>query len=383
MSKQQELDFSILWKKIQGQLSEEEETQLHQWLQKSADNQAYFEQLKQHFDGQETINFIDQERTDKAWERVNTKLSTRKNNKPRIGYWAAAASIVLILSVLFIQYSWEQHDTPIVVENQLSPGSDQALLIMSDGKKQELGNGETINLADGKSAILSDGSKLVYNANQQDIGKENTVIIPRGGKYELQLADGTKVWLNSETKLTYPVSFNTQERIVKLEGEAYFDVTSDVNRPFRVISPEQTVTVLGTSFNVQAYQETNKTITTLVEGKVAVNIKNSELETTLSPNMQSTFSRINHELNTKVVDTDLYTGWKDGLFIFEDARLEDMLMTLSRWYDMELFYQNEAQKDLKFTGEMKRHDGLKKILKLIEKTNTVEFTIKGKTVIVK
>jgi len=209
----------------------------------------------------------------------------------------------------------------------------------------------------------------------------NTLRVPRGGEFRLKLSDGTNVYLNSASELKYPVRFDEKERRVYLSGEAYFEVTKDSNRPFYVVMEEVQIRVYGTEFNVNTHQP-GKVHTVLVDGKVGIKKRGMTEEVTMKPGELASFDREAGTFEVKEVDVRQYVVWKDGYFTFENESLEQILNTLSLWYDVDVFFQSEAVKQLVFTGYMKRYDDISEILNAITDVVGVNFTINGKTIIV-
>ena len=210
----------------------------------------------------------------------------------------------------------------------------------------------------------------------------NTIDIPIGGEYQLVLADGTKVWLNADSKLRFPVSFTAERREVYLEGEAYFEVAKDSEHPFIVHISRGAIEVLGTGFNVRDYREEQKTVTTLVQGKVVYRSERQPgREIMLEPGFQIKDEE-GGSLQPRKVDVILYTGWKDGKYVFENATLEEIMQVLSRWYDIAVFYKREEVKKLHFTGDLERYKTINDFLEFMEIGGNVRFSIKGKTVLI-
>ena len=204
--------------------------------------------------------------------------------------------------------------------------------------------------------------------------------IPRGGEYTLVLADSTVVFLNAESKLQYPARFEGKERKVYLSGEAYFDVKANPEKPFIVTAGGMDVRVYGTEFNVTAY-EGESVRTVLVEGKVGVKTTEGSEEVQLHPGQMA--EREGNGIVVQEVDTYTYTAWKDGKFVFEEENIERIMERLARWYNLNVFYANESGKNQLFNGVLTRFTEVEDILRVIEQTATVEFEIKGNTVIVK
>ncbi len=224
--------------------------------------------------------------------------------------------------------------------------------------------------------------ELVYSDSAGNTRVDTNILrVPKGGEFKLQLADGTRVYLNSATKLKYPVAFEGEERRVYLEGEAYFEVAKDAERPFFVVTDEMTARVYGTEFNVNTSSE-DGVRTVLVEGKVGVTVRGSEREYVLKPSEMAFYDRGSGKVDVREVDTDLYTLWRKGMFVFERESLESIMETLSAWYDVEVFFQSESAKRLHFSGHMKRYEQIDEILHAITDATGVVFTINGKTVCV-
>ena len=202
----------------------------------------------------------------------------------------------------------------------------------------------------------------------------NTLATPRGGEHAIVLADGTRAWLNAESSLTYPVRFTGGERRVEMQGEVYFEVAPDEEHPFVVESGGVDIRVLGTSFNVASREE--MVVTTLVEGRVA--LRQGEDSLVLRPNQQAIAT--GKGLEVREVTARNYVLWKDGFFYFEDAPLESILDAIARWYDVEVFYVNQAVKDLPFSVKCKRYERIEEVLRRIAQTDHVKFDIRGRTI---
>ena len=222
---------------------------------------------------------------------------------------------------------------------------------------------------------------LKYKSNEQSTKEYNTISIPRGGEYQLVLADGTKVWLNSETTLTYPVNFTGNTREVMLTGEAFFDVSTNAHVPFIVKTKDAAVKVYGTQFNVMAYQDDKMHETTLVEGSVAVLYNNKEVM--IEPGQQAQINAAGGGFTIREVDTQLYTDWKNGIFRFEEMTLKDVASKLSRWYNVDFYFANEEVKTRTISGAMKRSTEFDLFMGLIEKSVEAEVSIEENNVLIK
>lgn len=379
------IDFEILQKKINNTISVEEDLIFKNWLEDDQANLTYFENAQKYYqDGSHfDQNSIDNE---KAWSNVSTHLTTKSVYWKKVSGFvmATAAAVALLLISYRVVHNPDQNHTEVVDQQQeIVPGKAKAILTLSDGTRQSLNEEQSLETEIDGTKILSDGKSISY-ANQAKALAElkyNLLDIPKGGEYFLQLSDGTKVWLNAETTLKYPVQFIGDNRTVELVGEAYFEVAHDKNKPFYVKSDDQTIRVLGTSFNVSSYPNDEDIITTLLEGSVSVSGSNNE--SVLAPNEQSRMNRISGEIGRRVVEGQEFVLWKSGKFYFQNKSMVEIMKILERWYDIEVFYDNEAVKNVKLTGGFQRYEDFEKVKMLIETTETVKMMVKGKTVILK
>lgn len=281
-----------------------------------------------------------------------------------------------------IPYIVDKPSNIIKTENIIAAGGSKAQLILSDGKVVDLGDGAKKQLSDGDGIIdVNDKTVSYQNSslakdNSADIAY-NTVKTPRGGEYNLKLSDGTVVWLNSESELKYPVSFAGKNRMVRVKGEAFFKVQKDAKRPFFVKTDDGLVRVLGTSFNIRNYYDEKSSVTTLVEGSISMKTANEEL--ILKPGEQALVAE-DGKVDVKDVDTDVYTAWKDGRFVFRRQTLSEMMNTLSRWYDVNVFFEDNDSKRVLFTGNIERYDDFQKIIDMVEMMKKVEFKVKGNNI---
>jgi len=381
------IDIKIIWKVIHNQATWRERAKLETWLQEDQKHQRYYNSLKEYYERGSTINPSSDE-IEGAWNSVEHRISGKKSNIRRrlVVITSVAASLLVALTIFY--YTQPVQEQVHVAENvnTIKPGCKKAVLILDNGKSLNLAANDTFQIKEDGASLKNTGNKLQYTAASKSTEKlsYNTLKVPRGGEYYLVLADGTKVWLNSESTLRYPVKFLGDDRRIELTGEAYFEVTKNKHKPFRVVSGKQIVTVLGTHFNISAYPEDSVTYTTLVEGHVNVQLKdNPNVQQSLVPNEQSRVSLTGNQIKKRVVDPARYIAWKNGRFIFKDERLDDMMSTLSRWYDVHVVFSNQRAKQIQFTGNLERYSDFSEILDLIEKTDEVKFSIKDNLVTVK
>ena len=307
---------------------------------------------------------------------------------PRI---AVAAAILVFLSVG--GYFLFHHQTqPQIVKNEIQsdvvPGSNKAILTLSNGQQISLTDATVGAISAEGNQVLqktNDGTIVYGNNTSSDpdlIRVYNTISTPRGGQWSVVLPDGTKVMLDAASTLKYPVSFG-REREVELSGQAYFDVTHNAERPFRVITKDQIIEDIGTAFNVNAYGDEPLTQTSLLEGAVEVfsPAVAGRLERTglrLKPGQQALTQ--NHKMTMSSVNTEEAIAWKNGYFNFHDESIESIMRKLSRWYDIEVEYRGNLP-DRKFDGEVSRSFKLSETLKILETAN-IHFKIQGKKIIV-
>ncbi len=294
--------------------------------------------------------------------------------------WYRYASIVVLMLAVGIYYFAKQESPETITHVEtaaVTPGGGKAQLTLADGRKMQLD--DTIRLTfkevGGTDVSLEVGVVKYSGVDTADRkGAYNTLTVPRGGEFALVLADGTRIWLNSESSLKYPVAFTGNERRVEMTGEVYFEVARNAAAPFVVEVRDMDVRVLGTCFNVTAYGA--NVVTTLVEGSVRLN--RGEEHITLSPDQQGTWNGDKFEM--REVDAQSAVLWKEGIFYFENDPLEVILETMARWYDVGVFYADPELKNMHFSVKIKRYENINKILGIIAQTNRVRFEIKDRVI---
>ncbi|MBP1618133.1 MAG: fec operon regulator FecR [Bacteroidetes bacterium] len=298
-------------------------------------------------------------------------------------YVAAAALLFVILSVTFI-YNYKG-STNLVADNKevLSPGVTGAVLTLATGEKVVLGKNALSRMPQAGSAIGHCGDSILeYKNTNGSAAKKiayNTLTTPNGHKFTLVLSDGTKVYMNAGSALQYPESFAGPERLVKLTGEAYFEVAHDSKSPFRVQVRNQMIEDIGTSFNVYAYADESFTSVTLVEGSVKVKTKVSEA--IITPGQKATTTDGSNQISVKTADLESELAWRSDLFHFEDAQLSAVLKQISRWYDLEIEYEG-AIPSKTINGEIYRNMNGKQILSILKNLG-VNYTLEGRKLIIK
>lgn len=370
-----------------GDITEEERQELEDWCEEAPRNRKLFEQICQEdlFSKERYVyEKIHDTKAFSVFEKRVRKVSSRS-----IGNWWKYAAVLLfpILVVGAWKLMHETEQVSIVASSvaPIQPGCSQAVLVLDDGRKVFLKEEEEGVISEDKEiTVTGEKDRLVYTSSEGknvDEIRFNELEVPRGGEYKVRLADGTLVYLNSATRMKYPVKFDEKERKVYLSGEAYFEVAKDPERPFFVEMEGVEVRVYGTSFNVNTHQEGNIQ-TVLVKGSIGVKVLSSGMESMIRPGQMAEFKQGNTKVDVKDVNVAVYTDWKDGIFRFENQRLEDILTVLSNWYDVDVFYQTASVKELHFSGYMERYKDVSVILEAITLSTGVTFSIQGKTIIV-
>ncbi len=343
----------------QGRCTPEEQARLHTWFNRYASREASgVDELLEMYEANRTYK-------QKQWLR-----------------WLPHAA-VLAMALTTTWYFWGDSDSSqptdnlVVQSGDIVPGGNRATLALADGR--------TIDLSEAQSGIVVGDEQILYAEGAEALvnleGDEAIPLVmstPRGGTYQITLSDGTKVWLNAASTLKYPSKFSRNKRLVEIDGEAYFSVVKDAKRPFRVVSKGQEIEVLGTAFNISAYQDEAEIKTTLIEGSVRLQIGTSGERVSLVPGEQSILSGTT--ITKRAVDTAPYIAWKDGNFHFDNISLSDMLKQMSRWYDVDVVYENVVPKE-RFSGAMSRSVTLQTVLELL-RISEINYRIVGNKLII-
>lgn len=374
----------IIFAYIKGSITEAQLEELTTWLKVSEKHQEVFQRLTTaaSYRDRETVY----RRFDQYYNFDRIKSVIRRQRRIEWRYVAAAA-VVIFLPLLVTFLVLEQRTDPIRQDYQreitLLPGKSMATLTLSDGSTKRLDE-ENFALVDGSKRIVNSQGGLTYKMEDTSlVVKEmyNTIRVPRGAEYNVTLDDGTRVWLNSESYIRFPIAFFGGERRIWIEGEVFIDVVKDSKRPFIVNTGKLDIKVLGTKFNVRAYREEECILTTLVEGSVQVDDHAGEIAV-LNPSEQLVYNKESGTNDVRKVDVELFVSWKDGVYVFESQRLEDIMALISKWYDVDVFYQNSGVKDTLFSGRLKRYENAETLLKVFERLGGVRFIVQGKTVVV-
>lgn len=369
-----------------GTATAAEEQELFEWVAGSADGAAIKAHIEQLVSQHENDRFHEVD-WDKIYRRIRADMVQEKRpHRVKRVVWLRVAAVMLLLilggGALYLFSAQKGGESspaitdkrPAGLKNDIKPGGTRAVLYAGNNSVM-LTTTDTNFVLAGNQVRVSNGDVRVAKARPV----EYSLIVPRGGTYSIVLADGTKVWLNADSKLVYPSVFKGHYRQVELQGEAYFEVATDADHPFIVKTRNQSVKVLGTAFNVQAYPDEKYVKTTLIEGQVAINSQKGRLQ--LRPGQQATMNREGIlRLNPKV-EVDQVIAWKNGYFRFDKADIHAIMRRLARWYDIKVIY-SEGLPNQYFGAIISRDNNISKILQMLEATGDIHFRIEGNVVTV-
>jgi ferric-dicitrate binding protein FerR (iron transport regulator) len=320
--------------------------------------------------------------------RLNNEINPSHKKAAFFSRWVAAAAILFVTSIggYFLLHKPEDATRiaqSIPKKNSILPGSNKAVLTLAGGKRIELTSAKNGQLATQGNTVITKAAdgQIVYNTtgnSTQPINNYNTVTTPNGGQYQIVLPDGTQVWLNAASSITYPAVFAGKERLVQLSGEAYFEVAKNPSKPFRVnVNGKQQVEVLGTHFNIEGYADDSNIKTTLLEGSVKLSYKAKSAM--LKPG-QMAVNDLDRSLFIKQADIEEVMAWKNGLFVFNDENIKDAMKKAARWYDVDIEYRGNILKK-KLGGTVSRYKNITDLLDNISKTGTIHYKLQGRRVI--
>lgn len=385
---------------IKGTLSNNERDELDEWICASEENMQLFEKLTDEKNIESAMKWMESIETEKALEKIKERVEFKKPKAKTIRlkwtHYVAAASIILIAGFIIFKVLNKKDDPGGIVKNtdtDILPGTNKSTLTMENGKTIVLDNGSTDTTINGQIKVLRQQGEIVYTDQSTNIPMNyHTLTVPRKGHYKLVLPDGTKVWMNAESSIRYPIAFPENERKVFVTGEAYFEVATSLTSPgaggatpsrggqkipFRVVVNDIMVEALGTAFNINSYSNEPFFSATLVEGSVLVS--NGKTENMLKPGQQARITA--SEFTIAEVETNNIVAWKDNLFRFTNAPLDEIMRQAERWYDAEVVYESKPTDHFNLT-DVSRNVPLSKLLRALELTNRVHFKIEGKKVIV-
>lgn len=371
---------------LSGELDQKDKKEFDCWLMADSEAQAiYKNQIEQYH----------QIRWSQQWDSIHPETAhqqvlRRLHLQKRITYLRYAAGFaILIFSALF--YLWKHNQTEV----QNSTTIVRMYPIVNKTPILKLSNGQEISITTQTDDLISsteqvnirktESNRLEYLPKTDTSScpiEYNTLQIPQGCEFQLTLADGSQVWLNAESSLTYPVKFTCEKREVFLSGEAYFEITPNPKTPFIVRAGEMRLQVLGTSFNIKAYQDEETITTTLITGKVKQFYPEIQQQILLTPSQQSKYNRTSGKLMTQQVNTSEAVAWRAGKIAANNERLEDIFKQLARWYDFDVVYTRPELKEIRFHFQSKRYTEIQTILEHFQTTKGIRFSCIGKTIYV-
>lgn len=390
MKQKESIQSTLIVKFIKGEISGKELTALERWIDATPANRKLFESflLEENWEKRRLIRQqLDQ---DKAYRQIQRKISRRQmpvlpkrvHRWKRVSAYAAAIVIPVALGILWFALTEPEIEaaSPVAV---IEAGNHKAQLIFSTGEKLELDQTTTDTIYKDNTTLVAQNGQVAYTESDQAEAEINRLLVPRGGEYQMVLADGTQVWLNSESELVFPTAFNGDVRSVEVSGEAYFEVSPNKNKPFIVQTSGQQIQVLGTAFNVRNYTEEEQVVTTLVEGSIALTSDHADQESMqLNPGEQTVLDFIHGTISKQLVDVGEFISWKNGEYLFKSKPLVDVMTELARWYDLEIEFGDSSIEQSLVTGKFKRANSFNAFVDLLDKIEVAHFKIEGNKVTV-
>ena len=369
---------------LQGEITPDEKVRLEGWIRENEKNRGVYERLRAGRERSRRREVVRELNKRAAWERVDKATGGRRLfSMVKVMKYAAGIMLPLLCVGVAFHFLGKKEKTIVAkVENvvEIKPGEMKAELELAGGERLLLGGNLQDSLTNENGVdILKDGQGISYQG--ESAGKEelayNTLKVPRGGEFKVKLQDGTVVYVNSASRLRYPVKFTGEERRVYLSGEAYFEVEKNEGMPFVVEMEEGEIKVLGTQFNARSYKEEKQQLTTLVSGKVLLTSKQGK-SVELTPGERGVIGE--KGISKGKVDVYPYTAWKDGNFVFRKQRLEDIMNIVERWYDVKVVFVDDWCREVSFSGNVRRYDGFNKLVEMLEVTGSVKFNIEDNVI---
>ena len=396
------MDIELLYKKVKGTLTDEEERCFRLWMEEDPRHRQYFESFERHFREGEKYSLTKemQEVSRKRFlDEVKSCSQRRRFRRYAVSFGRVAAIFVLaglLVHRLFLadkpnslarqEVAMVQTEEEVIVDKPVEQPNYGVTLISGDGENisyEQLeawskSNGMQLNKAGGLLSYASEGA----DALGSEVEQYNELVVGKGAEFSIMLSDGTQVWLNADSRLRYPVAFGKDgARRVYLQGEAYFDVSADGNHPFIVTAAGTDVTVYGTEFNIHARSE-DYVRTTLVKGAVSVSVAGDTIQTSLAPGQTAQVNSQDGSVTLNEDPIELYVGWKQGKYYFEETPLKDLFAELSLWYDVAVVFTDESLEHECFSGCLSRHSSLDKILRILQETTYITPTRRGHSLLI-
>jgi len=322
------------------------------------------------------------------YSKLQQDLQPKKKSPIRYVFRIAIAAAILGLVLTASLYLFRQQRktngkeaSGVLVKQVIVPGTNKAILKLSNGATIELDSTHSGVFAkdEGVEIVQTAEGQIAYNKNQKfsSASTINTLSTPVGGQYQLRLEDGTEVWLNAASSISFPTAFSGTERSVEVTGEVYFEVQHNPSKPFKVNFNGNTITVLGTHFNVMAYGDEELHRVTLLEG--SVNLSNASSQSKLIPGQQAVVNRRTSAIENRKVNVEEAVAWKKGFFFFENENIESIMRKLSRWYNTTTDYKGDM-KGKEFSGTVSRFENISEVLDLLEETGSIHYKINARRI---
>lgn len=372
---------------VAGKASADELSYLLDLFQQEEDSVLLRELILEELEEEEQLSLTTQQHAilDRVSVVLHQSIHRRKALLRRLYIgWSAAA--VLLITGLWMGYNWMNKDQSSLTSSRevaIVPGADKATLVLEDGRVIMLDS--NTNMEGKEKFVFTDsGGMMTFSSAclpAPEKGQKRTVQTPKGGQFAILLADGSKVWLNAESSITFPTQFGPSNRSVEITGEVYFEVVKDQSKPFLVHTREQTIQVLGTHFNVNAYRERKVVQTSLLEGSVAVLAGGKKVR--LYPGQMSLWNQDGGGLNVETIpDMENLLAWKDGMFYFDNSNIKEIMFVLARWYNVEVVFEEGDYGNCVFDGMISKKENINQVLKILGASQQLSFEIQGSKIVV-
>lgn len=371
----------LIFKQITGSLLEEEERILNEWRNQDEKNEALYQKLTDSLLLEKEYHRLNQIKTERPLADMKARIKRHSMMKQIIRYGIAASILALFTLGSVMLYQQKEENKKLQKElyaRKIQPGQTQATLVLSNGEAIRLDTDTQKNqeIIDRKKKV---SAQLLAKTEKNLKPKTNQLITPKGGEFKIILEDSTEIWLNAESKLIYPETFGKDERRVVVQGEAYFKVKKNTDKPFFVETDGQLVKVYGTEFNIRSYKEDVNVYTTLVNGSISIRPQNgNHSELIITPNNQAVFRKTDETTKIRKVNTEVITCWKEGMFVFEEQNLEQIMQNLSRWYNFTYTFKDTNLKNIVFMGSINRYAEFDDVIEILEKSGGIHFNIKNR-----
>ena len=372
-----EIGWDQIIRLINGKADDKEKKQIADWAKEDEHRKRFLKEAFEFYSKEEEL-FISYDDTQRAWNKVNP---VRRRRTVIFKYSSVAAALVLLITVLTVLNPFQRFNDNLP---HFKPGEERATLALAGESVVELGADEK-NLRN-ISVVKEPASKKatlvidVKDRASEELYKLNEIVVPKYAEYQINLEEGTRVWLNSETKMQFPLKFSGNERVVHVSGEAYFQVAHNPDKPFIVHLNESTqIKVLGTEFNVRTY-EGDLSQSTLISG--SIELIHNGTTTMVNPGESCIVDNVTGQVDIREADIMSVTSWKNGEFVFRNETLEYIIKELSRWYDVNVVFENEELKKERFYLYFNRTTGFEEIIYQINKTGKINYMYKNKSIVI-